>query len=151
MKITKKGALLISLVGVAVWFLLRNEKILTFLCKKWNICEDYGQYSLFNLNGNFYILFPLNFSSYFLIFFPILLFSSVTYFIKEEVFKAWLKFTYWYFPIYILAILFLSGMGGGFLSSAFSPNFFAISLSGLYIIISFFLVLLLFPLKGSKK
>jgi hypothetical protein len=148
MKMTKKKALLISSAGIIAWFLFGNEKILTFLCEKVNICESYGEYSLFNLNGIFFIHFPLNFSSYFLIFFPIALFSIITYFIKEGVFEPWLKFTCWYFPIYFLVILFLSD-GGGFIS--LDSDFFALSLSSIYIIISFFLVLLLFPLKASKK
>lgn len=135
---TKKKAFLISLVAVITWFLLRSDELLTFLCGKGKLsCQD-----------NFYY-----FSYYFLLFMPILLFSILTYFIKEEVFKVWLKFTYWYFLIYILAILFLSDMGGGggYLIGHMDSKFFAVTLSGLYVIISFFLVLLLFPLKASKK
>lgn len=146
---TKKKVFLISLIAVIVWFLLRNEKILASLCENVNLCEDYGRYSLFNLNGNFYILFPLNFSSFFLIFFPIALFSIITYFLKEGVFKSWLKFTRWYYPIYFLVILFLSD-GGGFIS--LDAKFFAINLSGFYIVISLTLIIYkAISLKGSKK
>jgi len=138
MKMTKKKVFFISLAGAGVCFLINGGEVLNFWCGAGGIsCQNSLDYL----------------GDYFLLFLPILLFSMITYFIKEEVFKAWLKFTYWYFSIYVLVILLLSGMGGGggYLIGPLDSEFFAINLSGLYIIISFFLVLLLFPLKASKK
>jgi hypothetical protein len=141
MKMTKLKVLLISLAGGVLCLLLAGErKMLVFWCGVGGVdCQNKLAY----------------FSDFLILFLPIFLFSLVTYFIKEEVFKAWLKFTYWYFPVYILSILFLSGMGGGggyMIGNVFDSNFFAISLSGLYIIISLILVVYkAVSLKGSKK
>jgi hypothetical protein len=137
MKMTKKKVFVISLaITVTNFLLIGGNKTLDFWCGENN----------YDCRSNL-----LYFNSYLFLFLPILLFSIITYFIKEEVFRVWLKFTYWYFPVYILVILFLSDNSGGFFSYLLSSKFFAVTLSGLYIIISFFLVLLLFPLKSSKK
>ena len=136
---TKIKVFLISLIAVAVWFLLSSVKMLTFWCGVGHLdCQD-------NLDS---------FSDYLVLFFPILLFSIITYFLKEGVFKAWLKFTYWYFPIYILVILFLSdrGSGGYLMGPVFNSEFFALTLSGLFVIISLILVIYkAVSLKGYKK
>jgi hypothetical protein len=140
MKMTKKKVFMISLVGTGLCLLLGgNTKMLVFWCGARDFsCQD---------NLNYFIC-------YLVLFIPILLFSIVTYFLKEDVFKPWLKFTYWYYPIYILVILLLSGMGGGggyLIGNVFDSNFFALSQSVIYAIISSFIVILLFPLKDSKK
>ena len=139
MKITKLKVLLISFVLVGFYFLIAGTKMLTFWCGVGHLdCQD-------NLDS---------FSDYLVLFFPILLFSIITYFLKEGVFKAWLKFAYWYFPIYILVILFLSdrGSGGYLMGPVFNSEFFALTLSGLFVIISLILVIgkAVFS-KGSKK
>ena len=137
MKVTKKKVFFISLaITVANFLLIGGNKTLDFWCGENN----------YDCRSNLYY-----FGSYFLIFLPILLFSAITYFIKEEVFRTWLKFTYWYFPIYILIIFFLSDSRPGGLGLVLNSGFFAVSLSGLYVIISFLMVILLFPLKASKK
>lgn len=136
---TKKKVFFISLAMTVINLLLiGGNKTLDFWCGENN----------YDCRSNL-----LYFSAYLLLFLPILLFSAITYFIKEEVFRAWLKFTCRYLPIYLLAIPLLSGMGGGggYLIGPIGSGFIAASLSGLYTIISFFLVLLLFPLKASKK
>jgi hypothetical protein len=45
----------------------------------------------------------------------------------------------------------MGGGGGYIVGDIFSSKFFALSLSVIYMIISLILVLLLFPLKASKK
>ena len=136
MKMTKLKVFLISLVGAGLCLLVSGTKMLIFWCGIGNhLCRSRIDY----------------FGDYIVLFLPILLFSVITYFVKEEVFRAWLKFTYWYFLIYILIIFFLSDSRPGGLGLMLDSEFFAVSLSGLYVITSFLMVILLFPLKASKK
>lgn len=139
-KMTKKKVFFISLAMTVINFLLiGGNKTLDLWCGENN----------YDCRSNLLYL-----SLYLLLFLPILLFSTITYFIKEEVFRTWLKFTYWYLPAYILAILLLSDMGGGggYLIGPIGSGFIAVNLSGLYMIISLTLVVYkAVSLKGSKK
>jgi hypothetical protein len=138
MKMTKLKVFLISLIVLGVGLLLSSKNVYKY-CFSEGHCWRFWE--IFN-----------SVEPYFFILIPILLFSIVTYFIKEGVFKAWLKFTYFYIPIYVLAILLLSDNRGGGFGPIFDSEFFALTLSGLYLIISFILVIgNAISLKASKK
>jgi uncharacterized membrane protein len=47
---------------------------------------------------------------------PVLLISIITYFMKDDVFNAWKRFTFTYLPIYILVVL-----ASPWRASSFSP------------------------------
>jgi hypothetical protein len=141
MKMTKKKVLLISLIGSGAVLSLSSESVYEYCFSKGHC---WGFFEVFDFVRPF--LFIL---------LPIFLFSVATYFLKEGVFKTWMKFTYWYLPIYVLVILLLSGMGGGggyIVGDIFSSEFFALSLSVIYIIISLILVIdAVVRFRGSKK
>ena len=46
-------------------------------------------------------------------FFPLLLLSLFTYFMKDEVFRAWWNFARWWVPVIIGVTLFVQNAGGG--------------------------------------
>lgn len=78
-----------------------------------------------------------------LIFLPILIISLITYLLREEVFRAWLKFAYWWIPV-SLAFIYLAGgsSGGGFgMPNVFDQEFVSIIFSGLFFIISLILII----------
>jgi hypothetical protein len=141
MKMTKIKVFLISLIGTGVGLFTSSDDVYKY-CITEGRCWDFWEIS--NLIVPFFV-----------IFLPVLLFSAITYFLKEGVFKSWLKFTYWYFLIYVLVILLLSGMGGGggyIVGDIFNSEFFAFNLSWLYIIISLILVVdKAISLRGPKK
>lgn len=68
----------------------------------------------------------------------ILPFSLITYRMKEDVFKAWIKFAVWWIPMTIILVL-ISPDGGGSMFVA-GPSMQQISLAvlvGLFVVISF--------------
>lgn len=128
MKIKKNIVFWVSLLGGVSCFLLSGTKMLIFWCGSSNhICRS-------NLDS---------LSDYLFLFVFILLFSIITYFLKDQVFKSWSRFTYWYTPFYVLVILFLSdrSTGGWINTHMFNSEFFAITLSGIFIIVSLILVI----------
>ena len=135
---TKLKVFLVSLIVLGIGLFLSSKNVYKY-CFSEGHCWRFWE--IFN-----------SVEPYFFILIPILLFSTITYFIKEDVFKAWLKFTYYYIPIYVLVILLLSDNRGGGFGPIFDSEFFAASLSGFYIIISLILVIYkAVSLKGSKK
>lgn len=74
---------------------------------------------------------------------PLLLFSLITYFLHEEVFRAWLRFAYWWVPLSIVLIFLAAGSsGGGYgMPNIFDQEFVAITLSGLFALISLILII----------
>ncbi len=72
---------------------------------------------------------------FFGIFFPLFLFSLITYKMKDEVFESWIFFAKWFVPLLVAATLFFQGGGpsGGF-GGAVSDWFDAMILGALYVI-----------------
>jgi len=78
-------------------------------------------------------------------------FSLLTYKMREEVFRAWLHFAYWWIPLSIVLTLLASGgSGGGFgIPNVFDQEFVAFVFSVLFAIIS--LVIILWKYLATRK
>lgn len=126
---TKLVVFWVSLGGVIVSFLLSSRYIYTYCFSEghcWKLWEIFNS------------LAPL-----LLILLPILFFSLITYPLDEKVFRLWLRFTYWYVPIYVFIILFFSdNSNGSFITGPmFDSEFFSITLSIIFSIISLILII----------
>ena len=125
----KKTVLWISLFGTIIAFGLSSSYFYDFCFRQgrcwhlWNTTE---------LVGAYFILFPL-----------ILFFSLITYFLREEVFRAWLRFAYVWMPLSLVVIYLSAGWtGGGFgIPNVLDQETVAIIFSGLFVIISLLLVI----------
>jgi len=64
--------------------------------------------------------------------------SLLTYKLRDEIFRAWIRFAQWWVPISMLIILIIPGGGGGGWGIAFPPldAVFALYSSGLFLVIS---------------
>lgn len=123
---------------IVFWVSLFIAVISFFMSSKYIYIYCFSDGHCWKLWNFFKFIEPLLF-----LFLPILLFSIITYFLKDQVFKVWLRFIYWYLPFYVLVILLLSDRvsTGWSMGSIFNSEFFAITLSGLFLIISLFLIL----------
>jgi len=133
--LTKKGVLALSLVGIAWWlFLFLTNSI------------------LFSTGGHCHMYYVgwCNFASktiehtvaYTNPFFPLFLLSLITYFMREEVFRSWVRFAAWWIPISMVLIFITPTENGSFgFPSLTSPGFTAFILSALFLIISLFFIL----------
>jgi hypothetical protein len=82
----------------------------------------------------------------------VLIFSSVTYFLKEDIFRFWIKFTYYWIPISMLLVLAIpSNSSGGFFPSLIDKESVAILMSGLFCIISFIIIIVMFVKNCFKE
>ena len=120
---TKKKLLWVSLVLTVMGFLTTGLTMLKFWCGEGNyVCWD-----KFDFFGNLT-----------LIFLPVFILSLITFWMREEVFRAWLRFAYWWIPLTILLVLMTKDRSGGFgipdivtresISMIFSTLFLLISL-----------------------
>jgi hypothetical protein len=135
MKKTKNIILLISgIIGGGLILLepITTSQMCNFIYRTHNPnsvhigCLDY----IFNTAMVFYI-FPFVF-----------LFSLVTYFLKDEIFHIWVKFTYVWIPLSMFLVLIIPGGGGnGAFPSLIDNQFVAILMSGLFAIISLIIVI----------
>ncbi len=67
--------------------------------------------------------------------------SLIVYFVREEIFHSWIKFTYYWILISIFLVLIIPGGGGnGAFPSLIDAESISILMSGLYFIISLILV-----------
>lgn len=121
----KRTAFYISLGMVTIFF--ASGYVIPFLC---------GQYD-YTCQDKFEVLFPA-----ILIFLPTLLFSIITYKMREEVFRAWLHFAYWWIPISLVFIYLAGGWsGGGFgIPNVLDQEFVSIIFSALFVIISLIII-----------
>src|SRR3989344_3826778 len=97
--VSKKFVFWISLVVTTIGLILSPSNLYTYCFQEghcwrfWNIIESTTPYFLF---------------------FPVLLFFSIiTYKMREEVFRAWLHFAYWWIPISLVFIYLAGGWSGG--------------------------------------
>ena len=126
---TKKNIFVVSLVSVGIFTLLALAQTSDF-CYREVWCNRYWD----EINAIGQILF---------LSFPLLLFSTITYFLREEVFRAWLHFTYWWIPVSFVFIYLARGWsGGGFgIPNVLDQESVSIIFSGLFTIISLFIIL----------
>ena len=102
---TKKSVLWISLIGVVLVTLELFGK---------NPFDDYcvqKQNCLFFWKISWDIMDFINPLLYLLV--PVFLLSLITYFLREEIFRTWIRFTYWWIPISIFFVYLASGSSGG--------------------------------------
>ena len=110
--ITKKIALFVGLLMVALVFVFDASDKIGF-CSQY----DHGCREFFD---------SISFS--FLPFFLFLLFSLITYRMKEEVFQRWIRFAIWYIPLLIIGY-FIYPQGGGLMASSFDAFVFILFIS----------------------
>ena len=74
---------------------------------------------------------------------PLLVLSLITYKMRDEVFRAWLRFAYWWIPVSLVFIYLAGGWsGGGFgIPNVLDQEFVSIIFSGLFAIISLLLII----------
>lgn len=66
----------------------------------------------------------------------VFLFSLITYYLPEAVFRAWVNFAKWWVPIQILLVYLTPESSGGYFVVLMDKQFAAIILSGLFVLIS---------------
>ncbi len=124
---TKTKVIWISLVGAIAFLLIAGTRGVPWLCAEFDraCMKQYDGVSLF-----------------FLIFLTLFLLSLITYFLREEVFRAWLRFTYWWLPLSLVMIYLSAGnSGGGFgMPNILDQEFVAIIFSVLFATISIILI-----------
>jgi len=131
---TKKKVFWISLIGTAIAYVLTNP--VTFgLCQKTYYFGDSIRCSdtLLPMIGQVLGLFALG----------LLLFSIVTYFLREEVFRAWLKFAYVWIPVSMVLIYLAGGSsGGGFgIPNVLDQEFVSLILASLFVLLSLVIII----------
>ena len=118
---TKKKVLLISVTYIAYFFLL--------LLISWQCYSGWCQVRDDNTLG--FILFVFSPLA------PVFLFSLITYPLREETFRSWLRFAKWWVPMSMLLVLITpDGQGGGYMPSLIDKQVVAFLTSVVFIIIS---------------
>ncbi|MDP2655497.1 MAG: hypothetical protein Q8P17_03110 [bacterium] len=103
---SKKKVFWISLVGTIAAYILVNPLRFGFCRDTYTFGESVGCLDkLAPILGLVIGLFAI----------VLLAFSLITYFLREEVFRAWVRFAYWWIPVSIVLIyLAKDSSGGGF-------------------------------------
>ncbi len=130
---TKKIVLVIALVMLVFVFVVNNPIMFGF-CQN---VSDYGTGTKYCSYASFGVpetvsLLSLFFGSF------LLLFSLITYKMRDEVFRAWWGFARWWVPVIIVVTFLLENAGGGGgmgISGAVSSGFDALVLIILYSIL----------------
>ena len=102
---------------------------------KFHFCQN--TYTFGNSVGCF-DRFPEVAVSVLLPFFPLFLFSLITYKLRDEVFNSWVHFVYWWIPLSIVLTLIMpDGQGGSFgLPSLIDKGVVAFLVSAIFVIVS---------------
>lgn len=131
---TKKTVLFASLVGGVVGYVLVNPLKFGFCFSPYTFsggagCLDKNIPAL----GEVVILFSAS----------IFVLSIITYFLHEEMFRAWLRFAYWWIPVSVFFIYLSStSSGGGFgMPNVFDQESVSLIFSAWFLLISFVLML----------
>lgn len=127
----RKHLLLVSIVGTFITALSFFSHDLSSLCgaeaqrRCWSSFKD-----IKDIVDPFIFLFPL-----------ILLFSLLTYKMREEVFRSWLHFAYWWVPLsIILTLITPDGSGGWGIPNVIDRGFVAFIFAALFTIISLIVI-----------
>ena len=75
------------------------------------------------------------------IFSIVFLFSLITYFLSESVFRAWVNFMKWWVPLQIFLVLITPESSGGYFVSIIDKQFVAIIMSSLFAILSSLIII----------
>jgi hypothetical protein len=73
---------------------------------------------------------------------PMFIFSLITYFLREEVFRAWFRFTYWWIPLSFIIVLFSSSRQPANIVGISDQAIFGVLTLGLYVLVSLSIVVL---------
>ena len=77
----------------------------------------------------------------FFLFLPLFILSLITYWMREEVFRAWLRFAYWWIPLTMVLVLMTRDSSGGFgIPSIVTRESVSMIFSALFLIISLILI-----------
>lgn len=123
---TKKNILLSSFI-IVITLLISNYIGNVRLCA--------GEYNCIDLLFTIEIIFlPI---------FPLFFFSLITYFMREEIFRPWIRFAMWWVPISMFLILITpNNNGGGFGPQlSFGGGDTAVLASGIFVLISLAIVI----------
>ena len=125
----KKNVLIVlELLGLVLSFALRNLPV--------SLCAQ--SYEFGGEIGCFDKL-PIALSDSLLVFAPMMfLFSLITYKMRDEIYRAWLHFSYVWIPLSVMLILISSDRSGHLFVSA--QEFVSMLLFGLYAIISLIII-----------
>lgn len=94
--LTNRNALILSIIGVGLGFILRHPVELGFCVQK---------YTFNNYIGCFDKL-PAQLSNIFItVFSVVFIFSLITHFLREDIFRAWVRFAIWWIPISVFLTL----------------------------------------------
>ena len=71
---------------------------------------------------------------------PMFLFSLVTYLLREEIFRTWIRFTLWWVPLSFVIILFSSSRQSANIVGLSDQAIFGTLAFGLYVLISLIII-----------
>lgn len=126
MKLTKKKVFWVSLIGGLIFIFLLFLVLNDSCGSSKKLCR-----SLYDNTASFLFIFPLFF-----------FFSIITYFLREEVFQAWLHFTKWWIPLSIFLVLIMpDGQGGGYMPSLIDKQVVAFLTSSIFILNSTIIII----------
>jgi hypothetical protein len=110
MKLTKKSVFYLSIIPVLIFIGLGVSQ--NTFCYETSWCRN--KWEFINILGSLLISF-----------FPVFLLSLVTFWMKEEVFKAWYKVASWFVPVIVLTTIYLNATSssGGFFNMDKEINF----------------------------
>ena len=75
-------------------------------------------------------------------FWPITVFSLITYPLREETFQSWLHFAKWFVPLSILLVLLTpDGQSGGYMPSLIDKQVIAFLTSALFTLVSLIIII----------
>lgn len=126
----KKQTLILGLIGLfclglGLWFLMSD------------VCQPDIWVKCRSIDSTIDIIISLLFFAL-----PLTVFSLITYKMRNEVFRAWLRFSHWWIPLSFILILSASNEPGNIFPFPSLQAIFGIALPGLYFIISLILILL---------
>ena len=126
--VTKKVAFFSSLIGTVLFLLIASTRGVPLFC------EEYSRSCMKQFD---------TLSLFFFIFLPTLIISLITYFLREEVFRAWLKFAYVWIPVSMVLIYLAGGSsGGGFgIPNVLDQEFVSLILASLFVLLSLVIII----------
>lgn len=135
--VTKK-TVLFSAIGIFGLVFVVNEPIMFGLCKNiamWESGTKYCNDGSIIAESVGLLALSLSLSLIFL--------SLITYWMKEQIFRAWIRFAYWWIPLTIIMTYLSSGSsGGGFgIPNVFDAGFVLFVFSFLFFVISLIIII----------